>query len=156
MTLGKRSFICDPVIWLNQPKLPPALMRILFLDFFYLWDTLPASTCVICQYAAFLARSLKYNSVRGYLGTIGLLHEKFRFANPLTGNWMVQSLLTGIKLVKGNQVKQELPITHSILKAIFKLLKPGNNFHASFWAVCLVAFYGLFMKSHLLLLSPAK
>ena len=120
------------------------------------YQPLPASTYVICQYAAFLARSLKYNSIRSYLGITGLLHKEFGLANPLTGNWMVQSLLTGIKRVKGNQVKQKLPITLSILKGTFKLLKPRNSFDASCWAVCLVVFYGFFRKSHLLPLSPAK
>ena len=105
------------------------------------YQPLPASTYVICQYAAFLARSLKYNSIRSYPGIIGLFHKKFGLANPLTGNWMV---------------KQKLPITLSTLKGIFKLLKPRNSFDASFWAVCMVAFYGFFRTSHLLPLSPAK
>ena len=56
---------------------------------------------VICQYAAFLARSLKYNSIRSYLGIIGLLPKEFGLVYPLTGNWMVQFLSTGMKRVKG-------------------------------------------------------
>ena len=47
------------------------------------------------------ARSLKAISVPNYLNTIGILHKKFNLPNPLLDNWSLQSLLTGIKRVKG-------------------------------------------------------
>ena len=66
----------------------------------------PASTNTICFYATFLARTLKFNSIRNYLNIIGVLHKEFGLPNPLLDNWAVKSLLTGVKHVKGNAVKQ--------------------------------------------------
>ena len=117
------------------------------------YDTVPASTHTICQYAAFLARSLTYASINNYLAIIGLLHIEFGLVNPLTDNWPLKSLLTGVKRVKGNQVVQKLPITLDILRGIYRIISLRSSFDASFWAVCSVAFYGFFRKSHLLPLS---
>ena len=77
-----------------------------------------ATSLVICQYAAFLARSLKFSSVKNYLNIIGLLHKEFGLNNPLTDNWVINSLLIGIKRIKGNATKQKLPLTVDILKGI--------------------------------------
>ena len=110
----------------------------------------PASSSTICLYAAFLARSLKFSSIPQYLGIIGLLHKKFGLANPLTGNWHLSSLITGIKRVLGHERLQKLPVTPSLLLKIYKAINPSYSVDASFWAICLVAFYGMFRKSHLL------
>jgi len=47
------------------------------------------------------ARSLKATSIPNYLNTMGILHEEFNLPNLLLDNWPLQSLLTGIKRVKG-------------------------------------------------------
>ena len=114
---------------------------------------IPATTYLICQYAAYLARTHKATSIRNYLGIINLLHKEFDLPNPIQDNWQVTSLLRGIKRVKGGEVAQKLPITTSILLGIKSKLNARHSFDASFWAVCLTAFYGLFWKSHLLPLS---
>ena len=110
----------------------------------------PASSHTICLYAAFLARSLKFSSIPQYLNIIGLLHKEFGLANPLADNWHISSLLTGIKRVLGNERQQKLPVTPGLLLKIFEVLNPAYSVDASFWAICLVAFYGMFRKSHLL------
>ena len=61
------------------------------------YPPVPATTSVICQYAAFLARSLKATSIWQYLGVIGLLHKEFGLPNPLLENWALSSLMKGIK-----------------------------------------------------------
>ena len=123
-----------------------------YLRFFIFmgYNPIPASTFVISQYASFLARSFKFSSVKAYLGVISLLHKEFCLPNPLSDNWAVKSLLTGIKRVKGDSVKQTLPITIDILSRVHKSLNLKNSYDASFWAICLVAFFGFFCKSHLL------
>ena len=67
---------------------------------------IPASSHIICQYVAFLARSLKFTSINSYLNIIALLHKGFGLTNPLTDNWATKSLLTGVKRAKGSTVKQ--------------------------------------------------
>ena len=119
---------------------------------FLCYNPIAASTFVISEHASFLARSFKFSSVKAYLGVISLLHKEFSLPNPLSDNWAVKSLLTGIKRVKGDSVKQKLPITIDILSRVHKSLNL-NSYDASFWAICLVAFFGLFRKSHLLPVS---
>ena len=84
------------------------------------------------------------------------MHKEFGLPNPISDNWHIKSLLIGIKQVKGSTIKQKLPITVDILNKIYGLLNCNISFDASFWAVYLVAFFGLFRKSHLLPISTAK
>ena len=78
------------------------------------YPPIPAQFAHICQYAAFLARSLKASSIPNYLNIIGILHKEFNLPNPLANNWSLQSLITGIKRVKGQPLTQKLPITLDI------------------------------------------
>ena len=125
------------------------------------YPPLPAQPDHLCQYAAFLARSLSANSIPSYLNIISLLHKEFNLPNPLSHNWPLQSLLTGIKRVKGQPPSQKLPITPDLLLHIQTMLNFRSSFDASFWAICLVSFFGMLRKSHLLASSaqqfdPAK
>jgi len=99
------------------------------------YPPVPAQPAHICQYAAFLARTLKATSIPNYLNIISILHKEFNLPNPLANNWALQSLLTGIKRVKGQPPAQKLPITPDVLKKIYFQLNLRNSFDASFWAV---------------------
>ena len=110
--------------------------------------SVPATSSTICLYAPFLARSLKFSSIKQHLSIIGLLHKEFGLPNPLLDNWHLSSLLTGVKRVMGNAPMQKLPITLDILRGIFGRLNLNYSVDASFWAICLVAFFGMFRKSH--------
>ncbi len=111
----------------------------------------PAQSYNICLYAAFLARSLKSSSIKQYLNIIGILHKEFGMANPLRDNWHLGSLLTGIKRVHGSAPIQKHPITLDILRGIHAHLNLTYSVDASFWAICLIAFLGMFRKSHLVI-----
>ena len=112
--------------------------------------SVPASSQTICMYAAFLARSLKFSSIKQYIGIIGLMHKEFGLPNPLLDNWHVSSLLTGVKRVLGDAPQQKLPITFDVLRRLHQQLNLSYSIDASFWAICLVAFFGMFRKAHLL------
>ena len=114
------------------------------------YSPVPVQPDHLLQYAAFLARSLKAASVRNYLNIVGLLHKEFGLPNPLLNNWPLKSLLTGINRVKGLTLNQKQPITPELLLRLHSNLDPTMSLDASFWAICLVAFYGIFRKSHLL------
>lgn len=120
------------------------------------YTPVPVHPAHLLQYAAFLARSLKPSSIGSYLNIIGLLHKEFGLPNPLLNNWPLKSLLTGIKRAIGTLPNQKLPITPSILLRLHATLNFTKSFDSSFWAICLVAFYGLFRKSHLLPMSARK
>ena len=77
--------------------------------------------------------------INNYFGIIALLHKEFNLPNPLSDNWVLKSLLSGIKRVKGNTIKQKLPITLHILSGIHQVINLCTNYDSSFWDVCLVA-----------------
>jgi len=114
------------------------------------YNPVPLHPQHLLQYTAFLARSLKPSSIRCYLNIIGLLHKEFGLPNPLQQNWQLSSLLTGIKRTLGSPPRQTLPITIDLLQKLYTLLNLNSSMDASFWAICLVAFFGMFRKSHLL------
>ena len=101
---------------------------------------IPANAHTICSYAAFLARSLQFSSINNYLGIIALFHKEFSLPNPLVDDWVLKSLLSGIKRVKGSTVKQKLPTTLDILLGIRRIINLNISYDASFWAVCLTVF----------------
>ena len=110
-------------------------------------SSVPASPQMICLYAAFLARSQKFSSIKQSLGIIGLMHKEFGLPNPLIVNWHVSSLLTGVKRVLEDAPHQKLPITLDILRRLYSQLNLSFSINASFWAICLVAFFGMFHLS---------
>ena len=82
------------------------------------YSPFPATSDIICQYAALLARTLKVSSIRNYLHIIGLLHKELDLKNPLADNWVLDTLIKGMKRAKGDAVKQKLPITVDLLFSI--------------------------------------
>lgn len=120
------------------------------------YTPVPVHPAHLLQYAAFLARSLKPSSIVSYLNIIGILHKEFGLPNPLLNNWALKSLITGIKRAIGTPPNQKLPISPDILLRLHATLNFTKSFDSSFWAICLVAFYGLFRKSHLLPMSSKK
>ena len=109
--------------------------------------------CVM--YAAYLARFLSPSSICQYLNYVGLLHREMGFLTPLADNWVLSSVLKGIRRILGTPPMPRLPITVNILIGIRSRLNLNSSRHASFWAVCLTAFFGLFRKCHLLPVSAS-
>ena len=109
-------------------------------------DPVPASTPHLCMYAAYLARFLVPSSVCIYLNFVGILHKEYGLNNTLLDNWTLSTVLRGIKREKGVPPVPKLPITHDILSFIHSQLNFRDSKQASFWAICLVSFFGLFLK----------
>ncbi|XP_057312267.1 uncharacterized protein LOC130653768 [Hydractinia symbiolongicarpus] len=61
----------------------------------------PATTSFLCLYAAYLAKFLLPQSLRLYILFVGLLHKEMGFPNPLNENWILSSVLKGIRRVLG-------------------------------------------------------
>jgi hypothetical protein len=98
---------------------------------------------------AFLARTLKPTSIIKYLNIVRIMHVEVGLNNPLVENWGLDSMLKGIKRIKGLEVKRKLPITPEILLSIFACLDFHKALDVVFWAACLVGFFGLLRKSNL-------
>ena len=100
--------------------------------------------------AAFLTRSLSASSFPTYLNAVRMLHLENGLPDPTKNNFHLATTLRGIKRAKGLTVSQKKPITPQILLALRNQLNLDNPWHATFWAVCLVAFFGLLRKANLL------
>lgn len=103
---------------------------------------LPVEEEVICQYAAYLARSRCVSTVRQYLNIIRIIHAEFGLENPLT-KWQVKSVIGGIKRHKSPLLNQKQPILIEHLKALYSSLQLQHIEHLQLWAACLTAFFGL-------------
>ena len=110
----------------------------------------PTNITTLCLYAAYLARFLLPQSVCLYLNFVSLIHKEMGYPNPLSDNWVLTTVLRGMKRTLGVPPKPRLPITITLLLGIRSRLNLNCSKHASFWAICLVAFFGLFRKAHLL------
>ena len=117
---------------------------------YYGYQPLPAAGSTLNRYAAFLARSLSASSIPAYLNAVRILHLEHGLTDPTKNNFHLATTLRGIKRVKGLTVSQKKPITPQILLAIRNQLNWDDPWHATFWAVCLVAFFGLLRKANLL------
>lgn len=113
----------------------------------------PLSQGDLGRYIAYLSRRLCFSSVRQYLNVIRLLHLDSGLRNPLENNWYVNSILKGVRRIKGDSPSQKLPVTLDILKLLFLRLNLRNSFDRCFWAACLVGFFSFFRKSNLLVES---
>jgi hypothetical protein len=82
---------------------------------------LPCTVETICRYIAFLARSLSYSSIPGYLNIIRLLHVESGLDNPLSP-YRIKSFLKGVNRRIRRPPKQKLPITVEILKQMYNVL----------------------------------
>ena len=116
----------------------------------------PVTNGTICRYASYLARSMKYNSIKQYLNIIRLLHLEWGLPNPLHGNFTVNSVMRGIRRHLGDQVSRKKPITPDLLKEILRNLDIKVSFDATVWATCLIMFYGLLRKSNTLVNSESE
>ena len=70
--------------------------------------------------------------------------------DDILDNWILSSVLMGIRCVYGTVSKHRLPMAIDILIAIHSKLNLSSTKQVSFWANCLTMLLGLFWKSHLL------
>ena len=120
----------------------------------HIYEPVPISPQNLLRYIVYLAKTHRPCSVRQYLNVIRLLHLESGLANPLENNWAVKMLLSGIKRIKGDFVNQKLPITKCILQNMYSVLDLSVSQNCTFWAACLIAFYGMLRKSSLFPSNP--
>lgn len=114
------------------------------------YPAVPASSELVCRYIAHLSEKLSYNSIPKYLNIIRLLHLECGLQNPLKDNWLMSSLLRGVKRHLGAKVTQKAPVTVTVLVDILSVLNLDRPEDCVFWAACLALFYGMLRKSNVL------
>ena len=115
-----------------------------------------ALSSTLCLYATFLACFLLPLSVCLCINLMVLLYKEHGLPNPLVNNWLISSVITGIRRVYNTPVKSRLHITKDIVLGIRSPLNLLNSRYVSFWAICLVSFGKAICTAHLLLVSGPR
>ena len=148
-----RSSNTDRIPFQKRPKLRIALTGTATFAFVSTWNTSPFQLNQHI-FASILRSYLEPSKPHPFLiiltSSAFCTKNLFNLPNPLANYWALQSLLTDIKRVKGQPPAQKLPIIPDVLKKNYLPLNLRTSFDASFWAVCLVSFYGMLHKHHLL------
>jgi len=120
-----------------------------FLEFFSLYrpsncQQLPTDEDTLIQYAAYLARSIKYSSIKGYLAAVRHFHIRSGYELDLKKCLRLQLVCRGIKRSQGCSIRTRLPITISHLNFFYSLLaiKHTCNYDSlMIWAAMTLAFF---------------
>ena len=107
------------------------------------YSPVPANTQTLSQYAAVLARTLKYSSVKQYLNVVRLLHLEWNLPNPLANNFHLQCVLRGIRRKLGDTPCRKAPMTLELLRKILPFLNMSRLDDVAVWAAMLLMFYGM-------------
>ena len=128
----------------------------------YGYNPVPASTVTICRYIAYLALTHTYSSIKLYLNVIRLLHIEAGFSNPVSCH-NIQQVLKGVKRLQPHSPHRRPIMTTDLLKRMRFKLDNISSLDLTFWAACLLAFYGMLRisslfppKPHSLCVSAAK
>ena len=120
------------------------------------YQPIPAATTTLCRYVSFLAKKLKYNSIKQYLNYVRILHCERNLPNPLENNFLLTHTMKGIRRCLGVTVVRKKPVTPDMLKCIIKNLDLKKPFVAAVWALCLTMFYGFLRRSNVMAPSCTK
>lgn len=111
-------------------------------------NPVPASSELLCSYAAHLAARLKFSSIKQYFNIIRILHLEWGLENPCLHDYRLKLTLRGIRRHLGDAVSRKEPITPALLRAILTSLNMNKPRDAAIWAACLVMFFGLLRRSN--------
>ena len=106
---------------------------------------IPTNKETLIQYVAYLAKTIKHSSIKGYLAAVRHLHIRSGYELDLKKFVCLQLICRGIKQSQGDFSQIHLPITITHLKLFFQLLvipKTTNFDSIIIWAVMTLAFFG--------------
>ncbi len=98
-------------------------------------------------FAVFLAKFIKWSTIRNYLSGVRSLHVEELGYVPWAYGLRLRRLLKGIKRLLPSSVRKRAPVTIKVLREWFKFFDFKNPLHVEAWLSILLAFYGLLRKS---------
>lgn len=111
---------------------------------------IPATSEMLCFYAAYLARKLKYRSVKQYMNIVRIIHAECGLPNPCAADYHLTVTLRGIRRHLGDRVCRKEPVTPEILRGLLAGLNVTTPRGAAVWAAALLMFYGLLRRSNVM------
>ena len=122
-----------------------------FVEFCHLFKRIPVQQCLpateslLSEFAVYLARTIKYSSIKNYLAAVRHYHICQGFQLNFQKMKHLQLVLRGIKRSQGDQIRIRLPITIHHLQLFHMLLSiPATQNYDSLmlWAAMTLAFFG--------------
>ena len=110
----------------------------------------PATSETLCRYAAYLANSLKFSSIKQYMNIVRLLHQEWGLPNPLETDFHLKNTLRGIRRHLGDRVIRKSPISPELLVTFLNTLDVRSPRGASIWAAALLMWFGLLRRSNVM------
>lgn len=108
----------------------------------------PCDQRKVCLYITWLAKSMRYTSIRSYLSSLNL-HLKSSGEQPIDySNYDIIRCLAGARRTLGDTPHQARPLLPDQLSAMLALLSDAPG-HTSFKAAILTSFRGLLRKAHI-------
>lgn len=107
-------------------------------------DPLPASELTLCMFATMLAQRIRPQSVNNYLFGVRNLHIMNGLPNPLTGKFLLQKTIRGIKIRHGAKRAKRFPVTSAVLMLLRPWLNLRRHDHLLLWVAMCTATAGLF------------
>lgn len=111
-------------------------------------QSLPTDEDTLILYVAYLAKSVKHSTIKGYLAAVCHFHIRRGYQLNLRKFLRLHLVCRGIKRSQGSSIRTRLPITVSHLKFFYSLLAiryTANFGSLMIWAAMTLAFFG-FMR----------
>jgi len=105
-------------------------------------------TRTLIQYVAYLAKSVKHSTIKGYLAAVHHFHIRHGYQLNLRKFLRLHLVCRGIKRSQGSTIRTRLSITVPHLKFFYSLLAiryTANYDSLMIWAAMTLAFFG-FMR----------
>ena len=120
------------------------------------YRAVPASSATLHRYAALLARSLKFTSIKQYISVIRFLHLEWGLPDPLKENYSLTALMKGIQRSLSSPIRRKAPITPPLLLHILSRLDLSKALDSCVWAAALVMFHAMLRRSNVLPSGPTS
>ena len=122
---------------------------------FFNLSPLPATEKTVIPFLELMAISVTYNHLKHLMSAIKFYHQTQGFEFP-EHNFDIANTLHGLKRKLLHTPHQALPLTPTILRAMYSYLDMSREKDLAIWCSYLVSFYCLFRKSNTVPKSASK
>ena len=122
-----------------------AIRQWLYFTIFFSLKIVPATTDSLICFCEFMARSVSFQHIKHCVHSVQFLHQALDIPFPCD-SFQLDMTLQGLKRKLSKVAFQVLPITPTILRAIYSHLDMKKNQDLALWCSFLISFYGLLRK----------
>ena len=122
-----------------------AIRQWLYFTIFFSLQILPASTDSLVCFCEFMARTVSFQHIKHLVHAVQFLHQALNVPFPCD-SFQLDMTLQGLKRRLARVAFQVLPISPSVLRAIYTHLNMEKTQDLALWCSFLISFYGLLRK----------